>query len=255
MNFSVFLSLICTPGWVEKETYYWSMEHLCSNPLHLPLISSPCHSIPGKTHLQMPCPLKDKNSFEAIFITTAPKIKNSKCTFTTFYIDPAPLSPISYDTLCMCSLTAVYINQYIYQTAAAYCVCRFEWAKDTNGVSMLCKKGPSSSFPSLLFPCSLPLVFLHTFVLLSSLLANPLLVLQSHTDIKITQWDPTADTTLTATSRLRLLSVEDQWSGHFQIVLTASTSLLFRSWQPQCCCFLICGVWGGFNNFTCLFYF
>lgn len=157
---------------------------------------------------------------------------------------PPPFPPISYDTLCMCSLTAVYINQYIYQTAAAYCVCRFEWAKDTKGVSMLCKKGPSSSFPSLLCPCSLPLVFLHTFVPLSSLLANPLLVLQSHTDIKITQWDPTADTTLTATSRLHLLSVEDQWSGHFHIVLAASTSLLFRSWQPQCCCFLICGVWG-----------
>jgi len=102
------------------------MEHLCSNPLHLPLISPPCHSIPGKTYLQMPHPLKDKNRFEAIFITTAPKIKNSKSTFTTFYIDPPPLLPISYDTLCMCSLTAVYINQYIYQTAAAYCVCRFE---------------------------------------------------------------------------------------------------------------------------------
>lgn len=131
------------------------MEHLCSNPLHLPLISPPCHSIPGKTHLQMPHPLKDKNRFEAIFITTAPKIKNSKSTFTTFYIDPPPFPPISYDTLCMCSLTAVYINQYIYQTAAAYCVCRFEWAEDTKGVSMLCKKGPSSSFPSPLFPPAL----------------------------------------------------------------------------------------------------
>lgn len=90
---------------------------------------------------------------------------------------------------------------------------------------------------------------------LPSLLANPLLVLQSHTNIKITQWDPTADTTLTATSRLRLLSVEDQWS--VRIVPAAPTSLLFCSRQPQCCCFLICGVrgWGGFNNFTCLFYF
>lgn len=135
------------------------MECLCSVPFHLPLISPPCHFIPGKTHLQTPRPLKDRNRFEAIFITTAPKIKNSKSTFTTFYIDPAP---ISYDTLCMCSLTAVYINQYIYQTAAAYCVCRFERAKDTKGVSMLCKKGPSSSFtPSLVLPSSLsPLVSL-----------------------------------------------------------------------------------------------
>lgn len=167
------------------------MECLCSVPFHLPLISPPCHFIPGKTHLQTPRPLKDRNRFEAIFITTAPKIKNSKSTFTTFYIDPAP---ISYDTLCMCSLTAVYINQYIYQTAAAYCVCRFERAKDTKGVSMLCKKGPSSSFtPSLVLPSSLsPFVSLSipSFLALPLLLflrTNPLLVLQSHTDIKITQ--------------------------------------------------------------------
>lgn len=107
----------------------------------------------------MPRPLKDKKRFEAIFITTAPKIKNSKSTFTTFYIDLPPFSPPPYDTLCMCSLTAVYINQYIYETAAAYCVCRFEWANDTKGVSMLCKKGPSSYFSSLFFPSSPTLCF------------------------------------------------------------------------------------------------
>lgn len=31
---------------------------------------------------------------------------------------PAPLPPIPYDTLCMCSLTAVYIKQYIYQNGS-----------------------------------------------------------------------------------------------------------------------------------------
>lgn len=120
----------------------------------------------------MPCPLKDKKRFEAIFITTAPKIKNSKSTFTTLTCPSFLL--ISYDTLCMCSLTAVYINQYIYQTAAAYCVCRFEWTKDTRGVSMLCTKGPFSSFPNLLSPPRLSL-YLHSslFSLVSQPFASP----------------------------------------------------------------------------------
>lgn len=86
----------------------------------------------------------------------------------------------------MCSLTAVYINQYIYQTAAAYCVCRFEWAKDTKDVSMLRKKGhpapvlpvgPCHPFRSFSIPPFLPLS-------LPAPLAKPLLVLQSHTDIQ-----------------------------------------------------------------------
>lgn len=93
LQLSFFFSCF-TSGWVEKETYYWSMERLRSKPP--PLISSPCHFIPGKTHLQKPHPIKDKKSFEAIFITTAPKIKNSRSTFTTFYIDlpsflPSPM--------------------------------------------------------------------------------------------------------------------------------------------------------------------
>lgn len=89
-NWTEFLFLFCTAGWVEKETYYWSTERLRSKPL--PLISSPCHFIP-KTRLQTPRPIKDKNSFEAIFITTAPKIKNSRSTFTTFYTDPPSFLP------------------------------------------------------------------------------------------------------------------------------------------------------------------
>lgn len=235
---------------MEKETYYWSRASLLK-PSTFSTYFSSCHSIPGETHLQMPCPLKDKKCFEAIFITTAPKIKNSKSTFTTFYIDPLLLSPYLLWYSCMCSLTAVYINQYIYQTAAAYCVCRFEWTKDTRGVSMLCKKGPFSSFPTLLSP---PRLSLYLRSSLFSRVPNPLLVLQSHTDIKITQWDPTADTTSTATSCLHLLSVEDQWSGHLPVVLTSSIFLLFCSQWPQCCCFLICGL-GGFKYFICLFYF
>lgn len=90
-NWELLSFLVCTSGWVEKETYYWSMERLRSTPP--PLISSPCHFIPGKTHLQKPRPIKDKNSFEAIFITTAPKIKNSRSTFTTFYTDPPSFLP------------------------------------------------------------------------------------------------------------------------------------------------------------------
>lgn len=79
-------------GWKRRPTIdQWSIS--AQTPYIFHLFLPPRHSIPGKTHLQMPCPLKDKNSFEAIFITTAPKIKNSKSTFTTFYIDPAPLSP------------------------------------------------------------------------------------------------------------------------------------------------------------------
>lgn len=105
---------------------------------------------------------------------------------------------------------------------------------------MLSKKGPSSSFPSPLFPCTPSSLSLYLHSSLSSLLAKPLLVLQSHTEIKITPRDPTADTTSTATCHLRLLSVEDQQSGH----LTASIFLRFCSQRPQCCCFLICGVRG-----------
>lgn len=52
---SFFLSFFYTPGWVERETYYWSTELLCSSPLHLHLFLSR-HSILGKTHLQMPPP-------------------------------------------------------------------------------------------------------------------------------------------------------------------------------------------------------
>lgn len=111
-------------GWKRRHTIDRWRASLLKPPTSSTYFS-PRHSILGKMHPQMPRPHKDNNRFEAIFITTAPKIKNSKSTFTTFYIDPLVL-PISYDTLCMCSLTAVYINQYIYQTAAAYCVCRFE---------------------------------------------------------------------------------------------------------------------------------
>lgn len=62
----------------------------------------------------------------------------------------------------MCSLTAVYLNQYIYQTAAAYCVCRFEWDEGTEGVFMFCKKRPfsfSSSLSHLLCILVLPSPF------------------------------------------------------------------------------------------------
>lgn len=71
-------------------------------------------------------PFKDKNSFQAISITTAPKIKKQQKHLYNVLHCPAPFLLTSYDTLCMFSLTAVYLNQYIYQTAAAYCVCRFE---------------------------------------------------------------------------------------------------------------------------------
>lgn len=112
------------------------------------------HSIPGKTHLQMPRPLKDNNRFEAIFISTAPKIKSSKAPLRLSTSISPPLLAISYDTLCMCSLTAVYINQYIYQTAAAYCVCRFERAKMQRECLRSAKKGHPAPFPR---PLPLPL--------------------------------------------------------------------------------------------------
>lgn len=105
-------------------------------------------SSPARHTSRCPAPLKDKNSFEAIFITTAPKIKKQQKHLYDFLhwpsspADPLPspppccLHPLWY-SLHVFSPTAVYINQYIYQTAAAYCVCRFERAKDTEGVSLL----------------------------------------------------------------------------------------------------------------------
>jgi len=161
-----FLSFAFQVGWKERHTIdQWSI--FAQVPYMFHLFLPPVTPSLARHTFRCPAPLKTKKRFEAIFINTAPRIKNSKSTVTTF--DPAPLSPISYDTLCMCSLTAVFINQYIYLTAAAYCVCRFEWAKDTKGVSMLCKKGPFRSSPSLFSPCSLPLVCLYTFVPLSLL--------------------------------------------------------------------------------------
>lgn len=122
-------------GWKRRHTIdRWSV--FAQNPFHLFL---PCHFIPGKTHLQTPRPIKDKTAFKQFSSQLPQRLKQQKHLYNFLYW-PALLSPVSYDTICMCSLTAVYINQYIYQTAAAYCVCRFEWAKDTKGVSMLCKK-------------------------------------------------------------------------------------------------------------------
>ena len=159
----------------------------------------------------------------------------------------------------MCSLTAVYINQYIYQTAAAYCVCRFEWAKDTKGVSMLCKKGPSSSFPFLVTPLlSPPRLSLSLRSSLSCLpprqpFACPPI---THTDIKITQWDPTADTPLRLPP---LASVSCLWrtSG---VVIPLSFSLRpfsFSSVLSTATVLLFFNMWGtgGFQWFYLSFLF
>ena len=106
------------------------------------------------------------------------------------------------------------------------------------------KKGHPAPSP----PCSPPVVFVYLCFPLPSLCLPSLpthCLSSNHTQIKITQCDPTADTTSTATSRLCLLSADDQQSGHLSDVLTASIFPLFCSRQPQCCCFLKCGVgWG-----------
>lgn len=159
----------------------------------------------------------------------------------------------------MCSLTAVYINQYIYQTAAAYCVCRFEWAKDTKGVSMLCKKGPSSSFPFLVTPLVSPP---HLSLSLRSSLSCPpprqpfACPPITHTDIKITQWDPTADTPLRLPP---LASVSCLWrtSG---VVIPLSFSLRpfsFSSVLSTATVLLFFNMWGtgGFQWFYLSFLF
>lgn len=108
---------------------------------------------------------------------------------------------------------------------------------------MLCKK---KGHPAPSPPCSSPLHQHHLSVHLCPLfhlLANPLLVLQSHTDIHVTQWDSITGTTSTATFRLRLLSVEDHWSGHFPGILTASIFLLFCSLMSNVVC-LFFNMWG-----------
>lgn len=106
---------------------------------------------------------------------------------------------------------------------------------------MLCKK---KGHPAPSPPCSSPLhqhrLSVHLCPLFH-LLANPLLVLQSHTDIHVTQWDPITGTTSTAT--FRLLSVEDHWSGHFPGILTASIFLLFCSLMSNVVC-LFFNMWG-----------
>lgn len=114
--------LFRTTGWVEKETYYWSMEHLCSLPLHLPLISHPPSLHPWQDTLQMPRPLKDKKRFEAIFITTAPKIKNSKSTLTTFYIDPPSFPHLLWYSLHVFSHCCVHKPIYLPNGSCILCM-------------------------------------------------------------------------------------------------------------------------------------
>lgn len=139
--FFVFFSFLLQVGWKRRHTI--DQEHLLSNPLHFPLISPSIHTS------SCPAPLKTKNALKLFSSQLPQRLKTAKAPLQLSTLT-CPSFLISYDTLCMCSLTAVYINQYIYQTAAAYCVCRFDWTKDTRGASMLCQKGPFSSLPSLL---------------------------------------------------------------------------------------------------------
>lgn len=124
LTVKLYFSLLCPPGWVEKETYYWSTEPPARAPYIFHLFLPFRHLLPGKTHLQMSRPLKDKNSFEAIFITTAPKIKNSKSTFTTFYIDPPlRLPPPSPMILFACVLSHCCVHKPVYLPNGSCILC------------------------------------------------------------------------------------------------------------------------------------
>lgn len=108
-------------GWKRRPTID-QRSVSAQTPYIFHLFLPPRHSIPGKTHLQMPCPLKDKNSFEAIFITTAPKIKNSKSTFTTFYIDPAPPPHLLWYSLHVFSHCCVHKPIYLPNGSCILCM-------------------------------------------------------------------------------------------------------------------------------------
>lgn len=220
---------------MEKETYYWSRAYLLKPSTfstYFPVTPSLARTIS-----RCPAPLKTKNALKQFSSQLPQRLKTAKAPLRLSTLTCPSFLLISYDTLCMCSLTAVYINQYIYQTAAAYCVCRFEWTKDTRGASMLSTKGPFSSLPNLLSPPRLSLYFHSSlFSVVSQPFASP--------PITHRYKDQTgADITSTATSCLRFMSVEDQWSGHLPDVLTTSIFLLFCSQWPQCC-FLICRLGG-----------
>ncbi|KAK5621175.1 hypothetical protein CRENBAI_012625 [Crenichthys baileyi] len=113
---------------------------------------------------------------------------------------------------------------------------------------MLCKK---RTIQLLLLPFLPPLYFSTPVSFLSS--PATLCLSSNHTQIKRShRVIPTPATTLTATSRLGLLFVEDPQSGYLPDDLTAS---IFSVFHNQCCCFFICGGGRAFDDLFVFFYF
>lgn len=145
----------------------WKGRHIIDPKEHLrlnlfPPISPLCHSIMARYIFWSPCSIKEKNALNN-FHHNCPKIKMAKTPLQLSHAPSHPWSHIVYDTLCMCSLTAVYINIFTKRQLHIVYVNLTELRIQRE--SMLWRKGPSWSLPLSVCPRALHLVPLPSFFL------------------------------------------------------------------------------------------